>query len=143
MKFLIDESADARVAPHFRSQGHDVTLVAADYSPSTEDDDVLAIALREGASSSPSIGILVSWPSASNSRMLAYSTSALVGSISTWSFAVWTSSWKTTPIDSIGLSQLLGQAFVFDDGACHRRCRVQVSMTTIARPTISPRFSAS
>jgi predicted nuclease of predicted toxin-antitoxin system len=47
MRFLIDESADARLAVHLRSLGHDVTLVAADYAPATKDVDVLRIAVRE------------------------------------------------------------------------------------------------
>ncbi len=47
MKFLIDESADARLAVHLRSLGHDVTLVTADYAPSTTDDEILRIAVRE------------------------------------------------------------------------------------------------
>src|SRR5205823_6307422 len=47
MRFLIDESADARVAPYLRSLGHDVALVAADFAPSIEDADVLALAVRE------------------------------------------------------------------------------------------------
>ncbi len=47
MKFLIDESADARVAPHLRNLGHDVKLVTADYGPSIDDIDILAIAVRE------------------------------------------------------------------------------------------------
>jgi predicted nuclease of predicted toxin-antitoxin system len=46
-RFLIDESADARVAPHLRGQGHDVALVAADYEPALEDTEVLAIAVRD------------------------------------------------------------------------------------------------
>ncbi|MDP8925206.1 MAG: DUF5615 family PIN-like protein [Chloroflexota bacterium] len=47
MKFLIDESADARLAIHLRNLGHDVTLVATDYSPATKDSEVLRIAVRE------------------------------------------------------------------------------------------------
>ncbi len=47
MRFLIDESADARLAVHFRSLGHDVTLVAADYAPATKDIKVLRIVVRE------------------------------------------------------------------------------------------------
>lgn len=47
MKFLIDESADARLAPYLRSRGHDVKLVAADFAPSITDPKVLRIADRE------------------------------------------------------------------------------------------------
>lgn len=47
MRFLIDESADARLAPYLRSLGHDVKAVAADYAPSLEDAEILAIAHRE------------------------------------------------------------------------------------------------
>lgn len=47
MKFLVDESADARLAGHLKTLGHDATTVARDYSPSLEDSDVLAIARRE------------------------------------------------------------------------------------------------
>jgi predicted nuclease of predicted toxin-antitoxin system len=46
-RFLIDESADARIAPHLRGQGHDVALVATDYSPALEDAEILAIAIRD------------------------------------------------------------------------------------------------
>ena len=47
MRFLIDESADARLAPHLPSLGHDVTLVTADYAPSLKDVEILSIAVRE------------------------------------------------------------------------------------------------
>ena len=47
MRFLIDESADARVAGYLRSLGHDVALVAVDYAPSLDDADVLARAVRD------------------------------------------------------------------------------------------------
>jgi predicted nuclease of predicted toxin-antitoxin system len=46
-RFLIDESADARIAPHLRDQGHDGALVATDYDPALEDTEVLAIAVRD------------------------------------------------------------------------------------------------
>ncbi|MFN8637240.1 MAG: DUF5615 family PIN-like protein [Chloroflexota bacterium] len=46
-RFLIDESADARIAPYLRSHGHDVALVATDYAPALEDSEILAIALRD------------------------------------------------------------------------------------------------
>jgi predicted nuclease of predicted toxin-antitoxin system len=47
VKFLIDESADARVAPYLRNVGHEVALVAADYAPALDDVEILAIAVRE------------------------------------------------------------------------------------------------
>jgi predicted nuclease of predicted toxin-antitoxin system len=47
-RFLIDESADARVAPYLRGRGHDVALVATDYGPALEDAEVLAISVRDG-----------------------------------------------------------------------------------------------
>jgi predicted nuclease of predicted toxin-antitoxin system len=47
MKFLVDESADARLATHLRRLGHDAKTVASDYQPGLEDQEVLAIALRE------------------------------------------------------------------------------------------------
>lgn len=48
MKFLVDESSDARLAAHLKLLGHDATTVAQDYSPSIEDADVLAIAQGQG-----------------------------------------------------------------------------------------------
>jgi predicted nuclease of predicted toxin-antitoxin system len=47
VKFLVDESADARLAIHLRSLGHDAATVAGDYSPALKDPDVLAIAQHE------------------------------------------------------------------------------------------------
>ena len=47
MKFLVDESSDARLAAYLKSIGHDATTVARDYAPSLADSDVLAIARRE------------------------------------------------------------------------------------------------
>lgn len=47
MRFLFDESADARLAPWLRSLGHDVSLIAADHPASLKDQAVLAIAKRE------------------------------------------------------------------------------------------------
>jgi predicted nuclease of predicted toxin-antitoxin system len=47
MKFLIDESADARVARPLRQRGHDVATVADDHEKSLDDAEVLAIAYRE------------------------------------------------------------------------------------------------
>ncbi|MGH2615223.1 MAG: DUF5615 family PIN-like protein [Thermomicrobiales bacterium] len=48
MRFLLDESADMRVAPHLRRLGHDVTGIAVDHLAGMPDDEVLAIAYREG-----------------------------------------------------------------------------------------------
>jgi predicted nuclease of predicted toxin-antitoxin system len=47
MRFLIDESTDARLGPYLRSLGHDCTIVARDYAASLPDEDVLAIAESE------------------------------------------------------------------------------------------------
>jgi predicted nuclease of predicted toxin-antitoxin system len=47
MRFLIDESADARLATHLHALGHDATLVAVSHRPGLPDPDVLAIAHRE------------------------------------------------------------------------------------------------
>ncbi len=47
MKFLVDESADARLAAYLRSLEHDAMTVARDYAPALEDAEVLAIAHRE------------------------------------------------------------------------------------------------
>jgi predicted nuclease of predicted toxin-antitoxin system len=47
MKFLLDESADSRIASFLRQQGHDVTVIAQDYPASLADQAVLAIALCE------------------------------------------------------------------------------------------------
>lgn len=48
MSFLLDQNADRRFAPYLRSLGHDVTVVAIDYPPGLPDEEVLAIAHREG-----------------------------------------------------------------------------------------------
>jgi len=47
MKFLVDQSAPARLVPFLQSRGHDATRVGADYPPGLADTDVLAIAHRE------------------------------------------------------------------------------------------------
>src|SRR5438128_1671619 len=47
MRFVIDESADARLAAHLTRLGHDVTLIARNYRPGLPDQEVLAIARRE------------------------------------------------------------------------------------------------
>lgn len=48
MRFLLDQSTDARLVPYLRSLGHDATRVGTDYSAGIPDTDVLAIAVREG-----------------------------------------------------------------------------------------------
>ena len=47
MRFLLDQSSDARLIPHLRSLGHDATRIASDYSAGLPDLDVRAIAHRE------------------------------------------------------------------------------------------------
>src|SRR3972149_6476569 len=47
MRFLVDESSDARLAHYLSSLGHDATTVAADYTSALADSEVLAIAHRE------------------------------------------------------------------------------------------------
>lgn len=48
MRFLLDESVDARLASTLRELGHDVALVASDYRPGMKDLEVLGTARREG-----------------------------------------------------------------------------------------------
>lgn len=48
LRFLVDESGDARVADHLRTLGFDATTVAGDYRPGLRDDEVLALAHSEG-----------------------------------------------------------------------------------------------
>jgi predicted nuclease of predicted toxin-antitoxin system len=47
MRFLLDESADARLRAYLLALGHDVTSVVADYGAGLPDRDVLATAVRE------------------------------------------------------------------------------------------------
>ncbi|HEX6778586.1 MAG TPA: DUF5615 family PIN-like protein [Ktedonobacterales bacterium] len=47
MRFLLDENADYELATFVRSLGHDITTIVEDYTRSTEDPDILAIANRE------------------------------------------------------------------------------------------------
>ena len=47
MKFLLDESADIRLASYLQGLNHDVKVVAKDFKPSIPDSEVLAIALKE------------------------------------------------------------------------------------------------
>ena len=48
MRFLLDESADQRLADHLDSLGHDIAIAARDYPRSLDDPTVLSIAHREG-----------------------------------------------------------------------------------------------
>jgi predicted nuclease of predicted toxin-antitoxin system len=48
VRFLIDESSDARLAAYLTTKNHDATLVAQAHRPGLSDREVLAIALREG-----------------------------------------------------------------------------------------------
>ena len=48
MKFLLDESAEYRIAAFLSSAGHDVTAIAHDYPPALSDSEVLQIAYSEG-----------------------------------------------------------------------------------------------
>jgi predicted nuclease of predicted toxin-antitoxin system len=47
MRFLVDESSDARLALYLSELGHDATTVARDYTASIADPEVLAIARHE------------------------------------------------------------------------------------------------
>ena len=47
MRFLVDESADARIVPHLRSLGDAVTRIATEYPAGLPDGDVLALAVAE------------------------------------------------------------------------------------------------
>jgi predicted nuclease of predicted toxin-antitoxin system len=47
MRFLLDESADARLAPFLRALGHSVSAIAVDHPASLADQQVLAIAYAE------------------------------------------------------------------------------------------------
>lgn len=47
MRFLVNASSDARLVPHLRDLGHDVTRVGTDYPASLADADILALAHRE------------------------------------------------------------------------------------------------
>jgi hypothetical protein len=48
MKFLLDESADLRLAARLRDLGHDVKSVAADYHYALPDPQVLSTAHQDG-----------------------------------------------------------------------------------------------
>jgi predicted nuclease of predicted toxin-antitoxin system len=47
MKFLLDQSAERRLAAYLRNLGHDVKIVAVDYPPGILDKEVLAHAYKE------------------------------------------------------------------------------------------------
>ena len=48
MRFLLDQSAEARIGVFLVSLGHDATRVGKDHPPGLPDDQVLAIAVTEG-----------------------------------------------------------------------------------------------
>ncbi|HXH21555.1 MAG TPA: DUF5615 family PIN-like protein [Dehalococcoidia bacterium] len=48
VRFLLDESVDARLAYTLRTHSHEATVVGVDHPNSITDEDVLAIARREG-----------------------------------------------------------------------------------------------
>ena len=48
MKFLLDQSTDARLGTYLRKLGHDVTRIAADYPAGLLDPKILSIAHAEG-----------------------------------------------------------------------------------------------
>jgi predicted nuclease of predicted toxin-antitoxin system len=47
MRFLLDESAEARIAVFLTAHGHDATRIGRDYPRSLPDEDVLALAHHE------------------------------------------------------------------------------------------------
>jgi predicted nuclease of predicted toxin-antitoxin system len=47
VRFLLDQSSDARLIPHLRSLGHEATRIARDYPAGLPDSEVLAVAHRE------------------------------------------------------------------------------------------------
>jgi predicted nuclease of predicted toxin-antitoxin system len=47
MKFLLDQSTDARISPYLRQLGHDVTRIAADYPAGLLDPKILSLARAE------------------------------------------------------------------------------------------------
>ncbi len=48
MRFLLDQSAEARIATFLNDQGHDATRVGRDHPAGIPDEQVLAIAHQEG-----------------------------------------------------------------------------------------------
>jgi predicted nuclease of predicted toxin-antitoxin system len=47
MKFLLDQSTDARIIPYLKQLGHDATQIRRTYPHSIPDPEVLSLALRE------------------------------------------------------------------------------------------------
>ncbi len=47
MRFLLDQSTDARLIPYLRQQGHDATRIGRDHPGGLPDPQVLAIAVAE------------------------------------------------------------------------------------------------
>ncbi|MGE0229253.1 MAG: DUF5615 family PIN-like protein [Dehalococcoidia bacterium] len=48
MRFLLDESVDARLQAHLQHDGHEVTSIRLDHRPGMPDDEVLRVAREEG-----------------------------------------------------------------------------------------------
>ena len=48
MRFLVDESADARLATHLGALGHDAVFIVRSHMPGLTDDEILAVAHTEG-----------------------------------------------------------------------------------------------
>lgn len=48
MRFLLDESVDARLAYYLANLGHDATRVASNYPAGLRDEEVLSLAYTEG-----------------------------------------------------------------------------------------------
>ncbi len=48
MRFLLDQSADARLVAWLTERGHDAVRIGRDHPPGLPDEEVLAIAKREG-----------------------------------------------------------------------------------------------
>lgn len=47
MRIIVDASSDARLVPHLKRQGHDVTRVGTEYPANLKDVEILTIAVRE------------------------------------------------------------------------------------------------
>jgi predicted nuclease of predicted toxin-antitoxin system len=47
MRFLLDQSSDARLIPYLQSRGHDVTRIATHYPAGLPDEAVLSLAVKE------------------------------------------------------------------------------------------------
>jgi uncharacterized protein (DUF433 family) len=50
VKFLLDQSTDARLLPYLNQLGHDATRITRDHPAGLSDQEVLSIAHQEGAS---------------------------------------------------------------------------------------------